>query len=83
MVSGFANNAVRFAPYFVFSKKNGKFAQFKQNKHNPYTLSMKEEGKIYYEAPSTRVFEVKTEGVICASGDIPATLDGIWDEETI
>ena len=30
-------------------------------------LSMKEEGKIFYEAPVTTVVTVKTEGVICVS----------------
>ena len=46
-------------------------------------LSITNQDKNIYEAPATLVFEVKVEGVICASGDIPATLDGIWDEETI
>ena len=30
-------------------------------------LSMKEEDKIFYEAPVTTVVTVKTEGVICVS----------------
>ena len=35
--------------------------------------------KEFYEAPSTRVFEVKQEGMICASGgDYPQ-----WDPEDI
>lgn len=30
-------------------------------------LSMKEEGKIFYEAPATTVVEIKTEGLVCQS----------------
>ena len=37
----------------------------------------------YYEAPSTEVFEVRQEGVICASGDANATMNGTWTEEDI
>ena len=37
--------------------------------------------KELYEAPLTRMFEVKIEGVICQS--IPATMDGTWTEEDI
>ena len=37
--------------------------------------------KELYDAPSTRVFEVKTEGVICTSGDIPVPTTGaIFDD---
>ena len=37
--------------------------------------------KEHYDVPSTRVFEVKTEGVICTSGDIPVpTTDAIFDD---
>ena len=39
--------------------------------------------KELYDAPSMLVFEVKTEGVICTSGDANATMDGTWDEEVI
>ena len=39
--------------------------------------------KELYDAPSMLVFEVKTEGVICQSGNVGATMDGIWGEETI
>lgn len=41
------------------------------------------ENKDLYDAPSTQVFEVKTEGIICASGDANATMNGTWEEETI
>ena len=34
---------------------------------NGIYLSMKEEGKIYYEAPAITAVEVKIEGVICES----------------
>ena len=30
-------------------------------------ITMKEEGKTYYEAPATTVVEVKIEGVVCES----------------
>ena len=36
-----------------------------------------------YEAPTISVVEMKQEGVICASGEISATMDGIFMEETI
>lgn len=36
-----------------------------------------------YEAPSMVVVEVKQEGVICQSGDVPATMNGLFVEETI
>lgn len=41
------------------------------------------ENKDLYDAPSTQVFEVKTKGIICASGDADATMNGTWEEETI
>lgn len=36
-----------------------------------------------YEAPATIVVTLQQEGVICASGDIPASMDGTWYEEVI
>ena len=36
-----------------------------------------------YEAPTISVVEMKQEGVICASGDINATMGGTFTEETI
>ena len=39
--------------------------------------------KEMYISPEAKTFEVKTEGVICASGDINATMDGEFLEETI
>jgi hypothetical protein len=36
-----------------------------------------------YEAPSMMIVEVKQEGVICASGDVNATMNGVFSEETI
>ena len=36
-----------------------------------------------YEAPTISVVEMKQEGVICTSGEISATMDGIFMEETI
>lgn len=38
---------------------------------------MKRTDKQYYEAPSAQVFEVRQEGVICASGD--PQFDGLGD----
>lgn len=35
--------------------------------------------KEFYEAPSTRVFEVKQEGMICASGE-KTNWDGDYDD---
>lgn len=44
-------------------------------------LSMKGQEKLFYEAPSTLIFEVKAEGVICTSGDVNASMNGTWEEE--
>lgn len=44
---------------------------------------METKHKVFYDAPSMHIFEVKTEGVICTSGDANATMDGTWDEEDI
>lgn len=37
--------------------------------------------KEMYCSPEAQIFEVKIEGVICQS--VPATMDGIWEEENI
>ena len=40
--------------------------------------------KELYISPEAKTFEVKTEGVICLSGEIPATIDEVpWVEETL
>ncbi len=39
--------------------------------------------KELYEAPTISVVEMKQEGVICTSGNVTATMDGIFIEETI
>ena len=39
--------------------------------------------KEIYETPQTRVFEVKTQGVICLSGEVGATMNGTWEDEEI
>ena len=44
---------------------------------------MKTKHNELYEAPITEVVEVKQEGVICASGDVNATMNGMFEEETI
>ena len=36
-----------------------------------------------YEAPTISVVEMKQEGVICISGDVNATMDGVFSEENI
>ena len=39
--------------------------------------------KELYEAPTISVVEMKQEGVVCTSGNVTATMDGIFIEETI
>ena len=39
--------------------------------------------KEMYISPEAKTFEVKIEGVICVSGEIEATMGGIWEEEII
>ena len=39
--------------------------------------------KEIYEMPQTRVFEVKIQGIICLSGEVGATMNTEWEEETI
>ena len=41
---------------------------------------MKTKHNELYEAPITEVVEVKQEGVICASGDVNATMDNVFEE---
>ena len=41
---------------------------------------METKDKTVYEAPSAAVFEVKQEGVICAS-NVNASMNGTWEEE--
>ena len=36
-----------------------------------------------YEAPAAIVVEVKTQGIICVSGNVNATMTNTWDEEEI
>ena len=44
---------------------------------------MKTKQKELYRAPETEALEIKTEGVICTSGEVTSTMDGIFMEETI
>ena len=37
--------------------------------------------KEMYCSPEAKTYEVKTEGLICAS--VPATMDGTWSEDDI
>lgn len=41
------------------------------------------ENKELYEAPTISVVEMKQEGVICTSGNVNATMNGTFEEETI
>ena len=36
-----------------------------------------------YETPQAEALEMETEGVICLSGEVGATMDTEWIEETI
>ena len=44
---------------------------------------MKEQGKINYEAPSTLIFEVMTEGVVCTSQGQAGVQDYNWNNVVI
>ena len=39
--------------------------------------------KEMYLSPEVTAFEVKTEGVICVSGEIGSTMDGTWQEDIL
>ena len=41
------------------------------------------ENKEFYVIPAISIVELKQEGVICASGEVTSTMDGIFIEETI
>ena len=41
------------------------------------------ENKEFYVIPAISIVELKQEGVICASGDANATMNGTWTEEDI
>jgi len=41
------------------------------------------ENKELYEAPTVTAVEMKQEGVICVSGEVNATMDGVFSEEII
>ena len=49
--------------------------------HN-YIYTMKENKELYV-IPAISIVEFKQEGVICASGEVTSTMDGIFLEETI
>ena len=44
---------------------------------------MKNDWKTIYEAPQTRVFEMRTEGVLCASGETESFLNGNSYDDSI
>ena len=39
--------------------------------------------KELYLSPEVHICEVKSEGVICVSGEIEATMGGTWEEEIL
>ena len=45
--------------------------------------NMRKDRKTIYEAPQTRVFEMKTEGVLCASGETESFLSGNSYDDSI
>lgn len=48
---------------------------------NPIDMELKH--KELYQSPVTIVVELKFEGIICISGDVNATMNGVFSEETI
>ena len=46
-------------------------------------MKEKELQKQAYILPEVKVYDVKSEGVICVSGDANATMNGTWTEEDI
>ena len=46
-------------------------------------MKEKELQKQEYILPEVRVYDVKSEGVICTSGEVTSTMDGFFTEETI
>ena len=44
---------------------------------------MKKTIKTTYAPPTSEVLELKTQGIICVSGDVNATMGGVFTEETI
>ena len=46
-------------------------------------MKEKELQKQAYILPEVKVYDVKFEGVICASGEVTSTMDGLFTEETI
>ena len=41
------------------------------------------ENKEFYVIPAISIVELKQESVICASGEVTSTMDGLFTEETI
>ena len=46
-------------------------------------MKEKELQKQAYILPEVKVYDVKSEGVICASGEVTSTMEGTFLEETI
>ncbi|MBQ5934759.1 MAG: hypothetical protein IJL68_01995 [Bacteroidales bacterium] len=44
---------------------------------------MKTKQKTHYETPQSRVFELRTEGVLCASGETESFLNGNSYDDSI
>ena len=58
------------------------FFNLTKNSNTKPTIIMTKVNK-FYEAPSTTVVELKTQGIICVSGNINATMSGTFSEEDI
>ncbi len=44
---------------------------------------MKTKSKELYKSPATSVVELKTQGIICVSGNVNATMNGTFEEVII
>ena len=47
--------------------------------NHKYTI-MKTKNKELYKSPATSVVELKTQGIICVSGNVNATMETEWEE---
>ena len=44
---------------------------------------METKNRIFYEAPTAEIMELKTHGIICASGEVTTTMDGTFTDVDI
>jgi len=52
-------------------------------RYNNTHIEMKKTIKTTYAPPASEVLELKTQGIICVSGNVNATMSGVFTEETI